>query len=106
MWNSLAWFGLAVASLMAGAVVVVMLAGALYLLCRYWPRMHVGKTKNPCEFRCYDAREILTSTNGNGLAPSGRGRLLHNLELAWWFGLSSRDGARWFFGLMRWQENK
>lgn len=102
MYDYFAIFGMVVAGALVIAIVVL---GGLILsikLIVHFPRVHVGAPQNPMETITYDAREILTTKPGEHKAPTGRGDIIQQLALRWWLGISSRNSARWFFGVIRW----
>jgi hypothetical protein len=91
------WFAI-FGMVMAGCMVLAAAGWALLvagvLVATRVPRLHFGRPKNPVEWRCYSSSEIVAA---------GRGRLIQQLELQSWLAISSRNTARWTFGLMRWR---
>jgi len=69
------------------------------------PILHVGRPRNPCEWRAYDSRLIITAKDGKSLIPVAdrKLRVIQHLRLRWWFGISSPKRPAWFLGLMRWE---
>lgn len=94
-------FGMVIAALIVGAVVLVAIVVLSVLVAIHFPRLHLGRPRNPCEWNCYDVREILTAKDGATSESTGRGRLVQQLDVRWWVGFSSRNRAKWFFGLLR-----
>lgn len=97
------------ATVLVGAGIAVLLALVLaivILIAQYFPRFHLGVPANPVEWHCYAADEILTTKNGVQAELTGRGRLIRQLDLLWWAGISSRQKSKWFFGFMRWEESR
>lgn len=68
-------------------------------------RLHIGKPRNPAEWRAWD-RRLITTCKSN-LPAHGRARLINHFDLRWWFGLSGSTGLRpWFIGLMCFRPHK
>lgn len=105
MHDYFALFGVIVAGFLALAVVGFGCLTVAVKLILHWPNFHWGAPRNPVDWLCYDRREILTTKGGARKEPTGRGDLIQEMNLRWWLGITGRSGARWFFGLQRW-DNK
>jgi hypothetical protein len=103
------WFAI-FGMVVVGTAVVAAACFAALVVCVYvashFPRFHVGRPHSKGELKFFDYREISTRKNGEVLSAPGTGRLIQQLGLTWWIGMSSRDDARWFFGLMRWKRER
>jgi hypothetical protein len=62
----------------------------------YRPRVHFGAPRADLRLKTY-ATKVLIGPDG-----PGHPAILQNLRLCWWAGLSSRNSASWFLGIMRW----
>ncbi|MGX1353381.1 hypothetical protein AB7M49_007002 [Bradyrhizobium elkanii] len=80
--------GVAVISAAAGIVLAVIVVGLWMLR----PRLHIGRPKYSGELSFYERRADGSFRTIN--APLG---------IRWWLGLSKRNSARWFIGVIRWE---
>lgn len=94
----------------AGLTALAVIGGsvfALALLMSCVPRLHYGAPKNPCEWRCYDRRQVVTTKSGGvGPPPPESRRIVQQFDLRWWIGISSQRRPTWFFGILRWERPK
>lgn len=85
-----------------GAVGLVLLTLVMVAI-KLTPRLHIGAPKSIMEMQSFSSSQIMTTKHGVTKPLDPTPRPFQQLELKWWFGLSSRNSARWFFGFMRWQ---
>lgn len=100
------WFALlgrAVAFGITGAALVVVLIAAWVALTTWCPRFHFGSPRSSIVLRSYGKCQIVTGKDPDAKTKP-EPRLIQELELQSWFGVSSRTSANWFFGLMRWHQ--
>lgn len=104
-WDAFAWFRIGITVLLAVVTIGFPAFVFMVLLFTHFPRLHFGKPKNPMRWQTHDAREILSQKDGTNREPVGRGHLLQDLSIRWWLGISSRNRAKWFLGLIRCDEH-
>jgi hypothetical protein len=96
------WFailGFAVSGILATLVTCVIMFVVVVLAIRYTPRLHWGVPKASIELRSFSRATVVTGKDRKPLPPGGEWREFQRLAVARWYGLSSRNSARWFFGL-------
>lgn len=97
--HGFALFGLVTACALALAVLAVASVLLAALIMHYFPRFHIGRPKNTLTLQTHSSDQILTSKTGGLLEPK-EPRLIQKLGVKWWMGMSSRNKASWFFGLL------
>lgn len=92
-WLELAirYSGIALLSVIALALIAGALFCAAFVVIWLTPRLHYGKPQNDGELCFYDPR-----------IKDERRLITDPLKIKWWFGLSRRNSAKWFIGVIRW----
>lgn len=99
MEHGFAIFGMVVAAALLAAVAFVVLFVIVMLAVIHFPRFHVGHPKNIVTLETRSWEQITTAKNGERQEPT-EPRLVQKLGVKWWAGISSRNKASWFFGLL------
>ena len=67
------------------------------------PLFHFGAPRTDCEFVSRTLGGIVTTKNGERSEEPPAGRIIHQLGVRWWLGISSPYRPRWFFGIIIWE---
>jgi hypothetical protein len=87
------------------ALVILLYGGlrAAIWLSEHFPRFHLGAPKNRGELSFFSLQQIITKKDGSPV-ENPEPLVVQQHRLAWWSGMSSRSKARWWFGLMIFEE--
>lgn len=97
------YLGIALLTVIVLAAVGLVLLTVVVAAIKLTPRLHFGAPKSIMEMQSFSTSQITTTKHGVTKPLNPTPSPFQKLELKWWVGLSSRNSAKWFFGIMRWQ---
>jgi hypothetical protein len=97
--HAFAVFGAMVAILAASVLVGLAATFTIFFIIIHFPRFHFGVPKASMELSSYGEREIAIGEDGKPRRTELK--LLQRLDIVRWIGMSSRNRADWFIGIIR-----